>query len=225
MIRLATTPLVKAGWMVKNEKGRWYITEEGRQACRNFSNVQDLYTEALRLSEMGKQSTPEILMSLEIVQERAWQLIETYLQERKPMEIRMLLADLLVALHYHITWIAPIEKKHGQIDMVISTDALGSKPYRILAQVKHKGQPITMEGFRSFVSVLGANDFGLLFSTGGFTRDVVDEINSGAYARVNAMDLVKFFDLWIKNYAGLSQDAKLRLPLKEIYFLSPPDSI
>jgi hypothetical protein len=41
ILRLATIPFVKAGWMVKSNKGRWYLTEEGRQACREFTHSQD----------------------------------------------------------------------------------------------------------------------------------------------------------------------------------------
>src|SRR4030042_6017218 len=49
ILRLSTIPLVHAGWLVKNNKGRWYITEAGRDACRKFPNAQELYKEALRL--------------------------------------------------------------------------------------------------------------------------------------------------------------------------------
>jgi restriction system protein len=140
------------------------------------------------------------------------------------MEIRRLLADLMESMQYHITWIAPVEKKHGQIDMVINTDPIGAKSYRILVQVKHKGQPVTLEGMRSFLSVLGPNDFGLLMSTGGFTRDVIEQMSSQTYIKINAMDLEKFFDLWIKNFDKLGPDARIRFPLKQIYFLSPPQS-
>jgi restriction system protein len=223
IIRMATLPLVKAGWLVKSERGRWYITEDGRQASRRFASAQEMYAEAMRLAESEKQTTPEILMSLEMVQEKAWQLIERYLQERKPMEIRRLLADLMESMQYHITWIAPVEKKHGQIDMVINTDPIGATSYRILVQVKHKGQPVTLEGMKSFLSVLGPNDFGLLMSTGGFTRDVTEQMSSQTYIKINAMDLEKFFDLWIKNFDKLSLESRTRLPLKQIYFLSPSE--
>jgi restriction system protein len=223
IIRLATVPLVKAGWLVKNERGRWYITEIGRQACKKFSNVQEMYAEALRLSEAGKQSTPELLMFLEIVQEKSWQYIEAFLQEQKPMDIRLLLAALMEAMQYHITWLAPAEKKHGHIDMILNVDPLGVNSCRILVQIKHKGQAVTVEGVKSFLSILGPNDFGLLFSTGGFTSDVMDELSSSIYQKINAMDLTKFFDLWIKNYDKVSDEARMRLPLKNLYFLAPLD--
>jgi len=43
IVRLSTIPLVHAGWLVKNNKGRWYITEEGREACRKHPNAEELY--------------------------------------------------------------------------------------------------------------------------------------------------------------------------------------
>lgn len=221
IVRLSSMPLVKAGWLVKNEKGRWYLTESGREASRRFSDAQAMYAEALRLSKTGAGNTSEILMSLEIIQEKSWQYIEQYLQGRKPIEMRRLIADLLEALDYHILWLAPPEKVRGQIDMVVNADPLGSKPSRILVQVKHKGQVTTLEGVKSFISVLGPDDFGLLMSSGGFTRDVRSQLTSPNYARLNAMDLEKFFNLWVRNFSNLSADAKMRFPLQPIYFISP----
>lgn len=221
IVRLSSMPLVKAGWLVKNEKGRWYLTESGREASRQFSDAQTMYAEALRLSKAGTGNTAEILMSLEIIQERSWQYIEQYLQDRKQAEMRRLVADLLEALDYHIVWLAPAEKVRGQIDMVVNADPLGANPTRILVQVRHKGQVTTLEGVKSFLSVLGPGDFGLLMSSGGFTREVRAELASSNYARLNAMDLEKFFNLWVRHFEKLSSDAKTRLPLQPIYFISP----
>mgnify|MGYP001251274256 CR=1 FL=1 len=51
IVRLATIPLVRVGWLSKNNKGRWHITEDGRQACKKFTNAQELYKEALNNSK------------------------------------------------------------------------------------------------------------------------------------------------------------------------------
>ena len=69
IVRMATIPLVKAGWLIKNNKGRWYITEEGRQACRRTPNAQELYKEALRLFEEVKQNAPAYAMVVEEAEE------------------------------------------------------------------------------------------------------------------------------------------------------------
>ena len=219
IVRLATIPLVKAGWLVKNNKGRWYITEDGRQACRKYPNAQELYREALRLFDDSRQNAPSYAMAVEEAEEKAWEQIHKYLLETRHIEFRTLIAELLGAMGYHVAWVAPPEKDHGQIDMVVYADPIGARGPRILVQVKHKGQAVTMEGIKAFLSVLGANDYGLLVSSGGFTNEVVDEIRSGSFQKTTLLDLENFFDLWIKYYDELSQEARNRFPLKKIFFL------
>jgi restriction system protein len=219
IIRLATIPLAKAGWLVKNDKGRWYITEDGRQACRRYPNAQELYKEALRLFDENRQSAPLYTMVVEEAEEKAWEQIHRYLQDSRRIEFQALIADLLRAMGYHVAWTAPPEKDHGQIDMVAYVDPIGAKGPRILVQVKHKGQAVTLEGLRAFLSVMSPSDYGLFVSTGGFTNDVVDEIRTDALQKTTLLDLENFFDLWIKYYDELSQEARNRFPLKAIYFL------
>ena len=219
IVRLSTIPLVHAGWLVKNNKGRWYITEEGRDACRKFPNAQELYKEALRLFEEVKQGAPAAAMVVEEAEEKAWEQVQNYLLETRRLEFRTLIAELLQAMGYHVAWIAPPEKDHGQIDMVAYTDPLGASGPRILVQIKHKGQPTTMEGMKSFLSVLNQRDYGLLVSSGGFTCEVTEEIGTDTFQKTTLLDLENFFDLWVKYYDKLSDEAKSRFPLKKIYFL------
>lgn len=223
IIRLATVPLVRVGWLVKNDKGRWHITEEGRQACKKFTNAQELYKEALRLYEEHRQIAPDIVMNVEIAEEKAWEQIQKYLQEKNPPEFQSMVAALLRAMGYYVAWVAPVEKNRGHIDIVAHVDPIGAKGPRILVQVKHKGQVLTIEGLKTFLSVLGQNDFGLLVSTGGFTGDAKEELRTEAFQKVTALDLETFFDLWISHYDKLSQDARNLIPLKLIYFLSSLD--
>jgi len=136
IIRLATVHLRRVDWLVKNNKRRWYITEDGRQARKKFTNA---------------------------------------------------------------------EKIRGHIDIVAHVDPIGAKGPRILVQVKHKGQVITAEGLKTFLSALGQNDFGLLVSTGGFTGDAKEELRTGAFQKVTALDLETFFNLWMSHYDKLSQ--------------------
>jgi restriction system protein len=219
IVRLATIPLVKAGWLIKNNKGRWYITEEGREACRRTPNAQELYKEALHLFEKVKQNAPVYAIVVEEAEEKAWEQIQKYLLETRRIEFRALIADLLSAMGYYVGWIAPPEKDHGQIDMVAYADPLGVKGPRILVQVKHSGQAINMEGLKAFLSVLSTNDYGVLISSGGFTNEVLEEIRTDALQKTTLLDLENFFDLWIKYYSELSQEAKNRFPFKKIFFL------
>ena len=220
IVRLATVPLVRVGWLEKTNKGRWHITEEGRQACKKFTNAQELYKEALRLYEEHRQTAPDIVINIETAEEKAWEQIQKYLQEKNLPEFQSMIAALLRAMGYYVAWVAPAEKKRGHIDIVAHVDPIGAKGPRILVQVKHKGQVLTIEGLKTFLSVLGQNDFGLLVSTGGFTGDAKEELRTEAFQKVTALDLETFFDLWISHYDKLSQDARNLIPLKLIYFLS-----
>ena len=223
IIRLATIPLVRAGWLIKNNKGRWYITEEGRQACRKFTNAQELYREALRAYEERRLSAPAVVMTVEEAEEKAWEQIQKFIQETKSDEFHGLVADLLQGMGYYVTWIAPPGKDRGHIDILAHVDPIGAKSPRIIVQVKHKGQAITIEGLKTFLSILGANDFGLFVSTGGFTGEAREEARRESFSRVTILDLEGLFDLWIKHYTGLTTQARDRLPLKSVFFLSPSD--
>jgi len=48
MVRFATIAPVKAGWMIK-EKGKWYLTEEGKQAFQRYKDPMEFRREARRL--------------------------------------------------------------------------------------------------------------------------------------------------------------------------------
>jgi restriction system protein len=41
MIRFATIGPVKAGWLIR-EKGRWYLTEEGKKAYIKFDDPEGI---------------------------------------------------------------------------------------------------------------------------------------------------------------------------------------
>lgn len=220
-IRISTLPLVKAGWLIKTEKGRLTITEAGRGACRQFSSPLEFYMEALSLAEKGIQEINNTLVYLETTQAVCWEHIEEYLREKSLVEIRRLVAVLFEAMQYHMIWAAPSEKNRGLIDMIASTNPIGANPSRIIVQVRHKGQPVTLEGLKSFHSILGHNDYGLFMSTGGFTKEAREALRRVDYQRINAMDLEKFYDIWIKHYDKLSREAHYLLPLKAIFFLSP----
>jgi restriction system protein len=223
IIRLATIPLVKAGWLVKN-KGRWYITEEGRQACKSFAAAEEFYAQATRLYREyyeWRGGRPAIALTVEEAEEQAWEQIQKYLQEMKPFEFLSCAADLLRAMGYHVAWTAPPGKERGYVDMILYTDKLGASTPRIIVQVKHRGQAATAEGLRAFLAVLGPQDFGLLVSSGGFTADAKEIARTQERHKVTLMDLENFFDLWVEHYEQLSQEARQRLPLKPVHFLSP----
>ncbi len=223
IVRLATVPLARAGWLVKNNKGRWFITEEGRNACRRYPNAQELYQEAGRIIEAKGQNPSAAMLAAEEAQEKAWEQIQKFIKEKKRGELQKLVAELLKSMGYHVNWIAPPEKDRGQVDIVAHVDPLGAKGGRILVQVKHPGPVVTIEGLQAFLNVMGDNDFGILVSTEGFTGEAKDQIDNDALQKMTLLDLEGFFDLWVMYYEDLSQEARNRLPLKPVHFLHGMD--
>jgi restriction system protein len=220
IVRISTIPFTHAGWLIKNEKGRWFITEDGYQACRKFTNVQDFYTEAVRIYNVRRRVAPESVMEMEIAQETAWAQIEKHLHQLSPSELQVMLAELLRAMEYYPSWMAPAEKQRGQINLIAFSDPIGAKGQRIMAQIKHKGQAVTLEGIKSFLSALGPNDYGMIVSMSGFTNDAMLELNSNTFQRLTALDAPAFFDLWKQYYDLIDQKARYLLPLRVIHFLS-----
>ena len=71
------------------------------------------------------------------------------------------------------------------------------------------------------MAVLGDDDVGVFVCTGGFTCDAQEEARTQEKRRLTLMDLEQFFDLWVENYARLTDEARRRMPLRPIWFLAP----
>jgi restriction system protein len=155
-------------------------------------------------------------------EEKAWEQIQGYLQSMNPYDFQELVADLLRAMGYHVSWVSPPGKDRG-VDIIAYNDPIGASNPRIKVQVKRKDQAINVEGLRAFLSVLGSDSVGLFVSASGFTNDALDEARTQERRKVTLLNLQSFFDLWVEHYEKLTQDARQRLPLKPIYFLAPED--
>lgn len=234
--RFATIASVKAGWLEKR-KGIWHITDNGRAAYEQHEEPEVFYREAYRLYKEWKAARPgpepaeedieeqaeNVRITFEQAEEDAWQEISEYLGAMPPFDFQKLVADLLKALDYHVSWIAPPGKDYG-VDIVAHTDPLGATAPRIRVQVKRRVESsVNVEGLRAFMSVLGPDDVGLYVSAGGFTRDAMDEARMQERRKITLIDLEKFFDLWVEHSDKLSEDARRRFPLKPIYFLAPEE--
>jgi len=218
-VRLATIPFAKAGWLAKN-RGRWILTDEGKRACQGFPNAEAFYQEAGRIFDEWRRSRSELSLVTEEAEEKAWEQIRAYLQEMRAYEFQLLVGDLLVAMGYHLGWVAPPEKERGFVHFVVYSDSLELGSPRIKVHVLHSGQPVMIEGLKAFMSVLGDEDAGILISTGGFTGTVIGEVQAQPAYRITLIDLENFFDLWVEYYDQLTHSARQRFPLKAVYFLS-----
>jgi restriction system protein len=246
IVRFATVDCVKAGWLIK-EKGTWSVTDAGQQALEDHPEPEAFYRRAVKLYAEWKASQPnadpsesatnvlipadEIAASLDTsakavsvtfdeAEEQAWSEISSYLRAMNPYEFQDLVADLLRAMSYHVSWISP-PGKDGGVDILAWPDPLGTRPPRIKVQVKRQQQAVSVDGLRSFMAVLGDDDVGLFFSTGGFTKDAEWEARTQEKRRITLISLDKLFDLWVEHYEKLTDQARRRLPLRPIRFLSP----
>jgi restriction system protein len=239
IVRFATVDTVKAGWLVK-AKGYWTVTDAGRQAYARFSDPADFYREAVRLYRAWRSTQPndgdaeadgpaadsvserEVTSTFEEAEERAWQEVESFITQMAPYDFQDLVAGLIRGMGYHVAWIAP-PGKDGGIDILAFNDPLGTRPPRMKVQVKRQQQPVSVDGVRSFLAVLGNDDVGVFVNTGGFTRDAKDAVRNQMTRHMTLIDIERLFDLWIEHYPRLDEVARRRMPLKPIYFLAPSE--
>jgi restriction system protein len=236
IVRFGTVDLVKAGWLTKN-KGRWYITDEGKTAYEKYPDPEKFYGEAQRLYRKWRKETPkdedsleeveidevrDVAVTYEEAEENAWDQIRSHCYSFDGYEFQDLFGDLLTAMGYFVVWIAPPGKDKG-VDLIAYTDPLGTSNPRIKVQVKHHQDTTRVGDLRAFMSVLGTDDVGIFVSSGGFSRDAFDEARTQESRKVTLLDLEKFFDLWVQYYEKLPQEARQKLPLKPIYFLAPEE--
>ena len=137
-----------------------------------------------------------------------------------PYEFQELVASLLKAMGYHVSWISP-KGKDGGLDILAWSDPLGTKPPRIKVQVKRYESNINVDSVRSFMALLGDDDVGIFVTTSDFTRDAKDEARTQEKRKITLIGLAKFVELWIEYYANLDDLARRKFPLQPIYFLSP----
>ncbi|MDP9911931.1 restriction system protein [Variovorax boronicumulans] len=241
IVRFATVDCVKAGWLLK-DKGIWSITEEGRKAFVALPDPEAFYRRACKLYAEWKAAQPDaeigvvtttgigvddtnttskaVSVTYEEAEEQAWAEISAYLRAMNPYDFQDLVADLLRAMSFHVTWVSP-PGKDGGIDILAWPDALGTRPPRIKVQVKRQLQAVSVDGLRSFMALLGDDDIGLFVCTGGFTKDAETEARTQEKRRIRLIGLEKLFDLWDEHYEKLTDQARRRLPLRSIRFLAP----
>lgn len=237
MIRFATIAPVKASWLIK-DKGKWYITEEGRNAFVKYPDPEEFKREAVRLYYQWRVKQPKAAPEFDLetasvidnvtdpastfeeAEETAWSEIERYIQVMNPYDLQKLVAALLRAMGYHVSWIAPPGPDKG-IDILAHNDPLGTSTPRIKVQVKRRADKISVDGLRSFMAVLGDQDVGIFVSTGGFTADAESEARTKETRKLTLLDLEKLVDLWVGNYEKIDDSDKRLLPLKPVYYLAP----
>lgn len=240
IVRFATVDCVKAGWLVKH-KGTWVVTEVGQQAYKTFPDAEAFYKEAVRLYHQWKanqkrgdeQALPDgqngddgeksASITYETAEEQSWREIEQFLMTMNPYDFQGLVAGLLKAMGYHVSWVSP-PGKDGGVDIIAFTDPLGTQSPRIKVQVKRVQQKVDTDGLNAFLAKINErDDVGIFVSTAGFTRDAEVTARSQERRKITLIDMERLVDLWTQYYDRLDDLARRRLPLTPIYFLTPQE--
>lgn len=142
IVRFATVDCVKAGWMQKN-KGIWTVTDEGIDAFNKYVEPEQFYGKAGELYRQWKkaqdthdpdpekeESEKEVRITFETAEEAAWSEVKEYLGSMNPYEFQELVADLLRAMGFYSSWVAP-PGKDGGTDIVAYPDPLGTTSPRV----------------------------------------------------------------------------------------------
>jgi restriction system protein len=237
IIRFSTIAPVKAGWLVKT-KGTWTATDEGLAAfSKAGSDVESWFRAAEAKYREWEKDQPEpdttpdvneteiddvaVTTTFEEATEAAFADIRAHVEAMSPYDFQDLVAALLEAMGYRVLWVAPPGPDRG-IDILAGSDPLGVQDPRIKVQVKHRFTSATdVSDLRAFMAVLGPRDVGIFVSAGGFTKAARDEARNHETRRLTLLDLEQLLDLWISHYGKITEDKKLMLPLRPVYYLAP----
>jgi restriction system protein len=228
---------MKAGYLQKT-KGTWTLTSEGEEALKMTSD--ELLQSAQRLYRewKNKQKPDEEIKEIEEIQgegeetfeqkqkallnqyeERAYEGLRSFIASKNPYEFQDMVAALLKAMGYHISFVAA-KGKDGGIDIVAYQDPLGIQTPRIKVQVKHyPAGTVGPDAIRSLKGLLNAGEeIGLFVCSGRYTAEA-QRFAREANIHIKLIDGDELIELWQEHYPKLSDEDKITLPLHPIHFL------
>ncbi len=230
-----TIPLVKAGFLQK-VKRVWTLTPEGEAAFKkgaetminlsmqgykdwNLTRQKEgiIHTNDTLVEQIEEKDINEL--TIEEYEEKATDGIMNFLKSKNAYEFQDCVAALLNAMSYHISYVAP-PGRDGGIDIIAYNDPLGTKPPRIVVQVKHRPEStISSDEIQKLVGTMRRDsDVGIFVTSGEFSNPAKTEARQSG-KHVELIDFSRFIELWIKYYDKLSDVQKNLLPLYPIYFL------
>jgi restriction system protein len=225
---------MKAGFLRKH-KGVWSLTEEGEKAIK-LGEEKLLETATAKYREWDakrKKDADNDDIDDEIIEETSQQqkaLLEQYQEQaveglrefiigKSPYDFQDMVAILLEAMGYHISFVSP-QGKDGGIDILAYTDPLGVKLPRIIVQVKHRpDSSISSDDIQRLAGTMKrSSDVGIFVTSGSFSKPAVYEARSSD-KHIELIDFERFIDLWEEHYQKMSDVQKNIMPLQAIYFL------
>ena len=154
-----STGLVKAGWVRKDGRGIWEITEAGRDALQNFPNPAAFQAEVNRLYNEWSDARKE-------QQRRAWLIRGS-----------SVLGANLVPEWLAEGWVSLPASQLRKIDATISSDDLAAAAAEDYDHLKHQEQKSKVDEIVAFVTRIKPGDVVTTTSEGGFyVGDVKGEL-------------------------------------------------
>lgn len=231
IIHFYSIDCIKAGFLQK-AGGHWIITPQGIEALK-MSPAEFIRTaqQKYRDWKSTKPSSPVEITEQEeterVVRQTAYDQavaqaqseIEDFINEMSWYDFQNLVAELLIAMGYHVAHIAP-PGPDGGVDIIAYKDPLGTTVPRIKVQVKHRSEKVKVQEVRELHGLLKDEDIGIFVSSGGFTKDAIEEARKMA-KHIDTMDLSRLIGFWQKYYDSVRESKKSLLPLTRLYFLAP----
>jgi len=148
--------------------------------------------------------------------------IEQFINNLGPYDFQKLVSELLLAMGYYVPFVAP-PGRDGGIDIVAYKDPLGTSAPRLMVQVKHRDNKVSVKEVRELEGLLRrTGDIGLIVSSGGFSNEVEREIRAST-KHIELMDLDRLIELWQQHYDKVREPGKALLPLVQLFFLAPTE--
>ena len=233
-----TIDCIKAGYLRKH-KGTWFLTEEGEKAMKLGSEKllttatklyrewdsnrkkEDLSNDIEDFTEENNNQVQKSLISQ--YEDEAFNGIRDFVIGKNPYEFQDFVAELLRAMGYFISEVAQ-RGPDGGIDIIAYTDPLGTRPPRIIVQVKHRpNDSISSDEVQKLAGTLKRNsDVGIFVTSGNFSKPAIKEARESR-EHIELIDFNRLISLWQEYYAKLNDEQKNLLPLHPIYFLGSND--
>ena len=225
----------KAGFLAK-DKGTWILTAEGKNAMKlgKYGLIESaskayrkwdaerkesskLVESGIPVEELSKEK--EDAVTFDIIKQQAQDSIYKHIESLQWDIFQDLVAALLSAMGYYISHVAP-KGKDGGIDIIAYTDPLGTKPPRIVVQVKHRPtSTISSDDIQRLSGTMKReSDVGIFVTSGYFSTPAKTEARS-THRHIELIDFERFIDLWIQYYPQMNDKHKNMLPLRPVYFL------
>ena len=228
IVRLGTMPFEKAGWLEKTTHGRWFLTNEGRKACRLFKDSSKFFETSVDLLQQWterEQKRKSIISydPFQEAQEHSWEQIKRYFEVLEYKDYRIIVKSLFKALGFNIVSEISTSENTDNVDLIYGRDLLGLQKPRAVVHIAKPGTVTTIEEIQLFAQDLWQEDVGVYISFPGFADGVNRFIAGTKNPVIRTIDLTTFITLWSDNCDKIDPQGFIKFPVRNVPFLSIPD--